>query len=974
MRFLQFLGTLALSLTICSPVAAQAVANEFDYPHRMLPDPEGSYDPSIPPPSETLGFRVGDRAAFPDEILNVFETLADASPKAKLFEYARTYEGRPAIYIAISSEENMARLDSIRANLARLGDPRGLSDSDADRLVAETPATAWLAYSIHGDETSGSDAAMLVAYHLLASQSEKTADWLDNMVILIDPMQNPDGRHRFLSQIQQHRGKSSNVDDQSLLHFGHWPWGRTNHYLFDMNRDWILGVNPEPRGRIVESRTWYPLLFVDAHEMGPQETYLFSPDTEPLNDHFPEYLHAWQAKFGQDQATAFDSNGWTYYNGEWADNWYPGYGSSWGKLIGAVAILYEQASFAENGIRRPEGTVITYHEAVHHQAVSSWSNLETLFEHRDELQQGFVDDRRSIVSSSGPYAKRSWVILPTQNKSRLEAFLDKLDLQGIEYRVAERAFRSGSGRDPLGVEFDVREIPAGSILISNRQPSARVAAAILEFDPQLSEEVLRKERSEILKTGGGVMYDVTAWNLLMYYGLDAVEIDADLSAESAQYTLTPPVPTQTESGIGYIVDGRDDASVALAARLMQQGLHVRVADKPFQLDSVSFDRGSVVVLITDNRDAGVASANGPTALAPGHTASLAPEILPTVTSTASSLNLSVHSIGSGQGVGDLPDLGGSHFTLLERPQIAVIARDCVSSYSFGSIWHAIDTRLGIRHSHLNGELLEYNDLRRYNVIVLPGKSSWDKDILEQLKPWIENGGTLVAVGPSAFALANEASGLSKVRLLRDVLARLDEYETSVHRDWQATQKAIPALGSVFSHTPGDEGPLPFDEAYSRPDTSVLTRQDKWRQLFMPAGASLLAARTNPEHWLTFGAGDNLSVLYNGSKVLMAGSDVESAVRAGIYVADESKPSARIGWSSTPEGYALHLRQSGLLWPEAAQRIANAPMITREQRGKGQVILIAFEPTFRGTLYEATRVLFNAIVLGPGFGTRATIEP
>ncbi|HUF07731.1 MAG TPA: M14 family zinc carboxypeptidase, partial [Rhodothermales bacterium] len=798
---------LVLAFLSSTVLAQLPPTGEFEYPHRMLPDPEGSYDPAIPSPEQTLGFPVASRAAFPHEIIAVFEAMAGASPKAQMFEYARTYEGRPMVYMAISSAANIARLDEIKANRAKLGDPRDLGDAEAERLLDETPVTAWLAYSIHGDETSGADASMLVAYHLIASQSQETTDWLDRMVILIDPMQNADGRHRYLNQITQHRGTAPNVDDQSLLHSGYWPWGRTNHYLFDMNRDWILGVNPESRGRIVASREWYPLLFVDAHEMGAQETYLFSPDIEPLNDNFPNYLEEWQQSFGRDQAAAFDTRGWTYYNGEWADNWYPGYASSWGKLIGAVAILYEQAGLAEDGIRRPEGTVITYPEAVHHQAVSSWSNLRSLFEGATELQRGFLTDRRSMVSVSGPYGGRSWAILPTSNRSRLADFLDRMDLQGIEYSTADAAFTARAGRDQVGREFASREVPAGSILISNRQPNARVAAAILEFDPQLSEEVLKKERSEVLKDGSGVMYDVTAWNLLMYYGLDALELDQDLPARGVS-------PYQKDlarwaapavSKVGYVVDGHDDASLTFAARLMEKGAWVRAAEKPLELDGQSFARGSIVVQNTDNRDCGPSI---PDIMTPGHADRVPPgcDLHAMLSSVASELSLSVHSVGTGQGPGDLPDLGGSHFKLLQRPQIAILARNHVSSYSFGSIWHAIDTKLGIRHSHLGSDWSwSAPDWRRYNVVVMPSTSgSWDQSHLASLKPWIEAGGTLIAIGSSAHQLAADTSGLSKVRLLRNVLDKLDDYELAVHRDWQGREKTIPSTSAVFSHTPGQE--------------------------------------------------------------------------------------------------------------------------------------------------------------------------
>ncbi|MDX1740129.1 MAG: M14 family metallopeptidase, partial [Rhodothermales bacterium] len=853
--------SLVFALTLLVAFASQAQpgpTGEFKYPHRILPDEV--YDSSVPTPASILGFEVGDRAAFPDEILEVFRAMADASPRAVLFEHGRTHEGRPVVHMAVSSEANIVQLDDIKTGLSRLADPRGLSDSDASDLLDDLPVTAWLAYSVHGDETSGADAAMLVAYHLIASQSDEVKAWRDDMVVLIDPMQNPDGRYRWLTQVQQHRSVSPNVDDQSLLHSGYWPWGRTNHYQFDLNRDWILGVHPESQGRIRAARSWYPLLFVDAHEMGSQNTYMFSPDAEPLNLNFPDYLDAWQEKFGQDQAAAFDDRGWPYWNGFPFDNWYPGYGSSWGKIIGAVAILYEQASFDEDGIRRTEGSVITYYEAIHHQATSSWTNLRTLFDNRDELQRGFLADRRQVVSESGPYANRSWVVLPTDNRKRLEDFLRRLDLQGIEYGVASSSFEARGGRDMLGRSFARRAIPAGSIVITNRQPAARAAATLLSFDEQLADEIIKKERQSLLERGRGLMYDVTGWNLLMLHGLEALELDQHVSVGTGPYTPVP-VPTieLAPSDVGYVVNNVDDAIVAFAARLMERGIRVRVATKDSEIDDRPLLRGSIIVLNTDNR---VASEDGMTFSEPSAT-----NIRDVVANTAAEVGVEVHPVATMQSPGELPDLGHSDYPLLQRPQIALIGRGAVNRYDYGTIWHAIDQELGIRHAHLDADNFTSRDLRRYNVIILPDRSgSWSDRDVEALKTWVEEGGTLIATGASAYGLAGPKSKLSGVRLLRDVLGSLDDYETTILREWHAAARTTPEASSVWSHTT-PEDVLPWDSGFKRADSTELSRVDSWRRTFMPQGGVLVAARTNPKHWLTFGVGSHITVLYDQSRLL-----------------------------------------------------------------------------------------------------------
>ncbi len=958
--------SLAFALTFLAAVFTQAQpgpTGEFAYPYRILPDTV--YDSSVPTPERLLGFPVGTRAAYPDEIMHVFESMAEASPRAALFEHGQTHEGRPVVHLAISSENNIAGLEGIKAGLARLGDPRGLSETEGMALVESLPVTAWLSYSIHGSETSGADASMLVAYHLIASQSDEVRDWRDEMVVLIDPLQNPDGRQRWLSQIQQHRSVAPNVDDQSLLHGGYWPWGRTNHYLFDLNRDWVLGVHPESRGRIRAARSWYPLLLVDAHEMGSQNTYMFSPDVEPLNLHFPDYLDSWQEKFGQDQATAFDRRGWPYWNGFPFDNWYPGYGSSWGKIIGAVAILYEQASFDEDGIRRPEGSVITYFEAIHHHATSSWTNLRTLFNNRDELQRGFLEDRRNLISKSGPYANRSWVVLPTENRARLRDFLDRLDLQGIEYGITNSTFTARTGRDILGREFSRREIPAGSIVISNRQPAARAAATLLSFDERLADEIIDKERQSLLETGRGLMYDVTAWNLMMLHGLDGLELDQDLAANTTPFVQPPTAPENlAPSTVGYAVNNDDDAIVAFAARLMERGVHVRLGMKDSEIGGRPLVRGSIVVLNADNR---VASADGFTFSEPSAT-----DMRNVVATTADELGLKVIPLRTMQTPGELPDLGHTDYRLLQRPRIALVGRGSVNGYDYGTIWHAIDTKLGVRHSQLNADNFSSRDLRRYNVIVLPDRSgSWSTKDVETLKTWVEAGGTLVATGRSAYGLASHTSKLSRVRLLRDVLGDLDEYESTVLREWQAAVGTSLDLSTVWSHTTPEDS-TPWDSGFRRPDSTELSRIDSWRRTFMPQAGALIAARTQPKHWLTFGVGDRMSVLYDESRLLMAKHGIDAAVRVGVYVPG-SGPS-RVGWSAVPPGHQMYVRQSGLMWPEAVQRMANAALVTRERVGRGQVILLGFEPNFRGTMTEGRRVLLNAIVMGPGAGASNVIEP
>ena len=932
------------------------------------PFPGAAYDAAIPSPEDLLGFRPGDRAAFPAEIERCLMAWAEGSPRARLHEYARSHEGRALYYMIVSSPENLERIDEIKAGAGRLADPRGLSAADGEELVREQPAVAWMAYSIHGDETSGSDASLAVLYYLIAGTGDEVKRLLDEVVVLVDPMQNPDGRHRYLQQVAEHRATTPNVDDQSLIHRGYWPWGRTNHYLFDLNRDWILGVNPESRGRIAAAGGWHPHLMVDAHEMGSQNTYLFSPQREPRNPNVPPWLPEWSRSFARDQSQAFDRRGWVYYTGEWNEGWYPGYTDAWGGFRGAVGILYEQAGFTEDGVRQAGGDVVTYRQAVAQQAVSSIANLTTLAQHRQAVLADYLAGRRAAVAPSGTYAGRTFALPPAANRSRQRAFLELMDLQGFEVYVTDAEIVAGASVDQFGRRLERTVLPAGSYLIPNRQPEAHLIAAMLEFDARMPRGYLERERKAILRDGRSTIYDLTAWNLTMKYGLEALTLESDLPAGAERWT--PEQASTAEAAaldaanasagraVAWFADGADDASVALAARLMERGIRVRVADREVVLGDSSFARGSAVVVPADNR-----RYDG--------------DLGKTVADAASELDLVVSGVDTGLGDGDLPDIGGGHFKLLEAPRIALLARDRTNAYDYGSIWYTLDHELGIRHSQLRAGILRFADLRRYNVIVAPDGSfrALDEAGKSTVKAWIEAGGTLIAIARSAAEVATEEAGLSGVRRLRDVLGQLDGYELAVLREALERARELPHGGDVWSHVADAGAARPWDGLadLKRPPAEELERRDAWDRMFMPQGA-FLAARTDPEHWLTYGAGPELPVLTRGGDVLMAKHPVETPVRLGVLEPTAGAEPSRVGWSAVPAGHGLRLRMSGLLWPEAAGRLASSAAVTREAVGNGQVILFANSPTFRASTLGTARLLTNAMIYGPGLGARAPILP
>lgn len=929
---------------------------ELQYGGRLL---SGNYDPAIPTPEDILGFPVGERTATPGQIVQAVQAWSAASERAVAVEYARSHEDRPLFYVMISSPENLGRLDEIRADIERLARPAGLSASAADEIIERLPATAWMAYSIHGNETSGADAALAAIYHLVASTDEEVRQLLAKEIIFIDPSQNPDGRARFARSLEQNRGAAPNVDSQSLLHTGFWPYGRTNHYFFDLNRDFYFLVHPETRGRVQAINTWFPQIIIDAHEMGSHDTFLLSPAREPINRNLPPYTQKWAGRFAEDLAGNFDRQNWPYYHGEWNDNLYAGY-SSYAMFRGSLFILYEEARTAEDGVRLPSGAVRTYRESVHHQLLATMSNLQSLAEHSKAMYRDFLADRRAVLSADSPYADITYVVLPTGNRSRWNAFVAKLQAQNIELYSADRELTLRNARDWAGRDLASVKAPAGSLVIPNRQAEARLIAAILEFDAKIGDETLAKERQERLRNGGGVMYDVTAWNLEMMYGLETLRVADHIDSGISPYQASPEPPALAgaTTAIAWIVDGQDDASVGFAARLMEQGVRVRAIDRAIELDGQAFSRGSVMVSLNDNRsfDADLAGLVG---------------------ATAGKVGSSAVGISGGLGAGDLPDIGGRHFRLLTRPQIAVLSREGISPYSFGTIWHSIDSHLGIRHSHLDKAAFGYSDLRRYNVLVVPGSySSFDFSTseLDSIKAWVKAGGTLVAIQGSVRALTGKDAGFSSVRQIQDAVADIQTYDVSLQREWLARRESLDDAAAVRSHTVPFAVDYPFPEQGTGPDAEALKKLDAWQSIFMPQGV-MLAGHVDQRHWLTFGSENLLPILFGKNPVLMSDDRSEAVLRLGVLeTRGDDEESRRLGWATVPAGQGVRLRMSGLLWPEAAQRIANSAYLTRESMGYGQVILFAAEPVFRGAALATNRLLLNALVYGPGLGAYAPVVP
>lgn len=930
-------------------------------------------DPSLPAPAEFLGYPIGAHPVRHHEVVAYMRMLAERSPRVRVIPCGRSHEGRELFAALVTSEANMGRLGEIKQALARLADPRLGAAPELDGF----PVVIWMGACVHGDELSGTDAALVAAHQLVAGRDAATAALREQLVVLIDPLQNPDGRDRFLSQITSLSGLVPDGDDQSLRHEGHWTRGRTNHYLFDLNRDWCLATQPETIGRLRLITSWHPQVVIDAHEMNGQSTFLFSPPREPFNTMITENTKHWWRIFSADHAAAFDRAGFAYYTREWHEEWYPGYASSWSTGIGAIGLLYEQARVDGSRLARLDGTILTYRETVQRQLTSYWANLETSAEHRREILETYRDEREREMQT----ARGGYIILPLDQPARANALLQTLLTQGIEVYRSTADHEVGDLRAFWTDAHTKAVLPEGTLYVPRRQPHGRLLETILAFDPQMDAAFLASERHRLEREGLSRLYDVSGWSVSLAAGLPIYRAEK-FPGEGLVRLDIAPCPTgelrAPKAGFGFALDGRDDRTLRALVQLWDAGVVVQASQEAFTAAGHVFSRGSLLIkraiqpvgLPLEARLEGIAAETGVTIY-----------------------GLSSALVEAGA------DLGSRKYRLLKRPKLAVLSGGSIGWYAYGAVAWLLDHELRMPFVPLAAERIAHLDLTRYNTIVMPGHYEGPAAHAEllgaaglrRLRAWVYDGGTLIALGSGAACVADSTSGLGTVGLRRQHLDAIAG-RTAERLSATETEQAAPPGRRARAYHRGDIAPGAFESeelrwakapgpmdgllgegltAYRRPEPfwswaagrslKALEQEDRRMRLYQPNGAAL-KVDLDAWHWLTCGC----AVLARNDLPLAREAPGEwfSARVSGEYALVASNLETVVG-AFAPED---SLRLSGLLWPEARERWAQTAYLTRERVGRGQVILFLTEPCQRGTLKATERAFLNAVMLAPGMGT------
>lgn len=700
--------------------------------------PGVTYDSSIPTFKQVLGYNVGEKITTHNDMLLYFDTLEKSSAKRlKVSEYGRTWENRKLIYVAIGSEKNIENLDEFAANMDQLSDPRLTNKSSAQKIADSIPSSVWLGYGVHGNEISSTDAAMMTAYHLLAAVKNPIVEKiLDKTVVFIDPLQNPDGRTRFTSRYYETVGLVDNGDRLNAEHNEPWPQGRSNHYLFDMNRDWLAITQPETKGRIKALNKFHPLVVIDLHEMGGDSSYYFAPPAQPLNPHMTKTQIETIGKVGVNNANHFDNFGFDYFTREVFDAFYPGYGDSWPVFYGAAASTYEVGSSRGEIFKKKTGEFLTYKHTIQKHFVASISTAELVANNSNAFLNNYYDYQVSAIEEGKSNKQRLYILPNTRDVAGNFRLASLLQEHGVEVHQADEQFRA------CGKSYQT-----GAYIIDTAQPRGRFVKTVMSKQVDMDQVFLKEQERLRSDKLDNEIYDVTAWSLPLMFNIDtntcskAIKVKQHLVTSEAHLTNKT---SNLNAKVAYLVPWGDMAAGRFLTSALRKGLNIKSADKSFILkNNKHYPAGTLIIEVKSN------------------TEKLATHIQQIVKETGAKVDgIDTSWVVKG------PNFGSGNVVNMSAPNIAMAWDEPVSSLSAGNTRFVIERQFNYPVTAIRTPTLAYADLSFYHVLILPEgnyKDSLSANAIVNLKSWINNGGVLITLGTATRFVADIDVGLLDVK-------------------------------------------------------------------------------------------------------------------------------------------------------------------------------------------------------------------
>lgn len=662
-----------------------------------------TYNPDIPTPQSVLGYVPGKWHVTHDKLVNYMQVLAKASSRITIEDRGKTFEDRPILLLTITSEKNHQNLQEIQKKHVVL-----TQNGSTAIHIEDLPAIVYQGFSIHGNEPSGSNASLVAAYYLAAAQGQEIDNLLDNVVILFDPSLNPDGLQRFAYWANTNKSKNISTDPQDREYSEVWPGGRTNHYWFDMNRDWLPVQLPESRARIKTFHKWYPNILTDHHEMGSNSTFFFQPGiqsrTHPLT---PKLNQELTKKIGNYHAKALDNIGSLYYTEENFDDFYYGKGSTFPDINGSIGILFEQGS-SRGHAQQTDNGLLTFPFTIRNQFTATLSTLEAAKSMRKEL----LEYKRSFYNNARKEVTKDAYIFGNEKDAASSYHLAEI-LKRHQIKLYEL-------KQDIAIKgnFFKKEY---SYIVPKNQRQKRLLKAIFEKRTAFQDSLF---------------YDVSAWTFPLAFNLDYSDNAAisNIGSEISDLTYRKINPVN-KSDYAYLIQWHEYYTPKALYQVLANGLRAKVGMKPFSLENNDYDYGTILIPVQNqklNKE----------------------ELHKLLQKIAAENHIDITGVSTGLTKGI--DLGSNQFRALSLPRIGLFTGSGITPYDAGEIWHLMDQRYDIPITKLETRNFNRITLSKYTHIVLPNswRQSFDKEKAEKLKTWVRNGGTLIGYRNAAQFFKN----------------------------------------------------------------------------------------------------------------------------------------------------------------------------------------------------------------------------